>query len=382
MIYLLVLIYCVLIVLSGFFSFLCSYPISLYASILRELIFIVIIFMGFCQITIKKIPVYKVNVLILSFFVILFLYSFFIIEKSHLLYAFILYISGPWLFFSITQLINGRKVVKLNKLILLFIFWFVVFNLLIYPFQNALLILSHDIEQTTINNHLFRAGKIRFFGLTFMPTIMGFFCIVLICFSFCYKRWLVLFIIGCVGLYLTGVRLFFPGLFISSFLLQTKKNRFYLSFIYLFIASIVAVIFLQSDDPSLIRHFEDLFFYGPIIVFENFLGVGLGNIGAFNERILISLESDIYLYFIQFGIWGGCLYLLIFYKIYILYANHYIKNNLIIKISKVLLITYLLGSFLLPLSLHRAMSNLFWIMQALSYSYGVQLCKKQKKLVS
>lgn len=56
---------------------------------------------------------------------------------------------------------------------------------MIYPFQPELFALS-SIDAHTIQLHLYRDGnppKIRFAGISFMPTIMAFICVYIIYYS-------------------------------------------------------------------------------------------------------------------------------------------------------------------------------------------------------
>lgn len=110
-----------------------------------------------------------------------------------------------------------------------------------------------------------------------------------------------------------------------------------------------------------------------------FYGVGLGNIRIFNPQSDIGLESDIFLYSIQFSMIGLIIYIYLFIYLFNFYVKiNKIKNDHIINSALLMLITYFIGSFLIPLSLQRIISNIFFITQGLFFLYGQQLSATRK----
>lgn len=362
-----IVIYFLSVISSPLFSFVFPSNWSTYNSLFREGILFFFCVASVVIFFLRKkdfFKIYRSQMIILVYLGFVIVYSYLTQVKDRFLECFLLYTSGPIVFLTYTML-YGRKTRSkkdldwINFLLLSYVF----LSLLLYYFQPYLLVLSR-IEDNTIYRHLYRDDTIRFFGLTFMPTTMAFLCILILFFSRKLGK-----ILGIIGLFLTGTRLFFPGVVLGWFNSLSKKKK------YCFLP-IVAIFFLcgfmyfsLSRDISLRIHFNHLFIDGPKIVLENLYGVGLGNIAVFNPESNIAIESDIYLYFVQFGVVGGLSYLSIFCSLFSIYMRT--PKNRFVYIAQFLLIVYFIGSLFLPLTLQRVMSNTFWLYQAILYSLGV-----------
>ena len=147
-----------------------------------------------------------------------------------------------------------------------------------------------------------------------------------------------------------------------------KKNlKIYLSFIFLIIGGFLVFLIIKDPDASILKHLDDLFVKGPLLVIENLYGCG------FSKEI--GIESDLILYFIRIGCCGGVLYIALFISLFHCYSKKSITNDYLIKRGKHLLIIYFIASIFLPLTLQRPISNMFWLYEGLVYSYRRQLCK-------
>lgn len=345
---------------TPFFSFLAPVSISRLYTIGREGCFFVIIFYWGITFLMHRKKLTKSQIFVLLLIVIEFVY--FIFSSNKTISYFILYISGPLLFLSISSFTNKNIISLINKICLL-LFFFIIINLILYNKQQ-LLIEHSRIDTITILRNLYRDKRIRFFGLMFQPTIMAFICVtgLIICDGLIKK------IISFFAWYLTGARSFIPGVLISSYFEIKKKKRLLLFFIFLPLFILIVYLFLNSTDASLLVHFDDLFYRGPKLVLENFYGRGFG--------YYLNLESDIYYYCIGFGVWGGVVYIICFISIFFDYNKRSIRKNSTIIKGRMLLIIYCIGAFFIPFSLQRPLSNIFWIVEGLIYSYRRQLCKK------
>jgi hypothetical protein len=135
---------------------------------------------------------------------------------------------------------------------------------------------------------------------------------------------------------------------------------------------ILFIYYSSRIDSSLDRHLEDILWRGPDLIVQNFMGIG------FNENIKV--ESDIYMFFIRFGILGGLLYISIFMLLYSFLKNNVIKNDEVIIYGKRLTIVYIIGSFILPLTTQRLIGNMYWVVIAVICTYG-QLAAKSYKIL-
>lgn len=359
----------IFLLLSPFFSFLCPVSISKIGVLGREACFLYFTGMFLLRL-LRGITFSRTQLAVVFFILIEFMYSLFSPSKSTLIYAALIYISGPILFISLSSL-NIRNVKGKIHMIIFIIIVFIIINLLLYKYQPLIIAVSR-VPPVDVKAHLYRNGEIRFFGITFMPTIMAFICVCALIFIFHYKK---IKIIPLVGWYLTGARLFIVGFCMAIFIELKKKYKFYLSIFFLAVIFFLAYFSLNSSDISLIRHFDDLFVRGPTLVIEHFYGCGLGNIAAFPGGEKIALESDIYLFFIQFGIWGGISYLVIFCFMFKDLYRKSIRHDSVIKKGRILLVVFFCASFFLPITLQRPIGNLFWIFEGLVYSYRRQLCR-------
>lgn len=349
----------IFLLLSPFFTFLCPHSFSRIGAVGREGLFILLILVSVIQFFFKKVKFGKTQIIIFMMVLIELLY--WIISQGSLTNI-ILYISGPLLFLTLSLLNIKRIKIKLNILTFI-ITLFVILNLVLYRYQ-VFLVAASRVDPIDVQRHLYRNGEARLFGITFMPTIMAFICV--LCLIFNKKK--IIQIISVITWYLTGARLFIPGYCFVLYCKLKRKYRIYLFFFFIIFSVLLSVLIIMNSDDSIKKHLEDLFIRGPSLMIENFYGCGL--------RKEIGLESDVYLYFIRFGLWGGGLYIICFVSI----IRSYIKNNVykdpIIRKGISLVIIYFIGSFFLPLTLQRPLSNLFWLFEGLVFSYRRQICKK------
>lgn len=367
-------IYLAFLLLSPAFVFLFPHRLASFGSAGRELSFLLVLLDGLRRMSFLNIRLSKVHITIMLYLAIVFLYSFKADDFSNIAERLLIYCSGPLMFLSYTiPSKNGDKVIFEYKWTTRIGILFVIINLLLFPLQNVILALS-SVNKLVVMRHLSRNSSMRFFGITFMPTIMAFLCLTLMIYAFENRKKAS--VIPGVGLMLTGTRSFFPGLILGGYLELKKKWKYLLS-IFIFVALFYYLIYwINSGDPSLMVHLNSFFVSGPSLVLENVLGCGLGNISAFSEESDIALESDIYLYFIQFGLWGGIVYLIVFLQLYKNLSKNTIKDIGLVKSARLVMICYLTASFVFPLTLQRPISNIFWLYMSFSYSYGRSECLK------
>jgi hypothetical protein len=209
--------------------------------------------------------------------------------------------------------------------------------------------------------------SMRFFGILFNPGILGWICIIII-FSPFYR--LIKKGISLISLYLTGARLFYPGMMLVYYTCIRKKNKPIVFFFMIFMVFLIVIYFIKNMDPSLQVHVDHFFVKGPGLVIENFMGIG------FDKSI--GLESDIYMTFIRFGIWGGLIYIYVFILLYKYFNNKKIRDNKIIIYGKNLTIIFFLASLVLPLQTLRVLSNIYWIFVSLIYAQVSMILNKKE----
>jgi hypothetical protein len=340
----------------------------------REGLLIVILIIAVLNILLKNFNrfIFSFQLFSLGYIIIIEFYAMFLSSKNALS-SFILYASGPILFFSTPYNFFDEKNIKnLIKGILFILFGFLIVNMILYPFQSALLLVS-DVDQLDVRRHLFRYTRngrqvLRFFGLTFMPTALAWISVIVLVSPF---GKLVKKVMSFGVLYFTSTRVFFPGLVYVFYSKTKKKFRIYLFFVLLLMLIFLILYFSKGMDISLSIHLNHLFIEGPSLLIENIFGRGIGDIN-------IGLESDIYMISIRFGIIGLCAYIGTFIKLYFFLNKKRIRDDAVVIFGRNLLLIYFIASWFIPLTGIRSTSNLFWILMALVSVYGRIECKKTK----
>lgn len=366
--------YAVMLLISPLKYFLPS-SIASMSAILREMILLSIIFISLLKYLskfyYKKIYLYELATLF--FFVVVIFYSSISKYNYELFQNIVLYSSGPLLLIFTPCFITNSEKAKLfvrNLSIVLLVY--LIINIIIFPFQYYLLLLSTVPQDQYMYLYRYTYNKraiLRFFGLTFMPTSLGWMCIMILLSPF---NKIIGKCVSFVSLYLTRVRLFYPGVICSYFVSAKNRQKIYLFFIMIPLVFILFIYYSSRIDSSLDRHLEDILWRGPDLIVQNFMGIG------FNENIKV--ESDIYMFFIRFGILGGLLYISIFMLLYSFLKNNVIKNDEVIIYGKRLTIVYIIGSFILPLTTQRLIGNMYWVVIAVICTYG-QLAAKSYKIL-
>ena len=347
----------IFLLLSPFFTFLCPVSFSRIGAMGREgCFFLLILFAGF-KIFFNKVKFQRIQLVLFIFICIELLYC--IIYPTNF-GVILIYTSGPILFFTISC-IKINNIPRKIRIITILTSLFIILNLLIYRYQYLLLAVAR-VNSDDVWQHLYRNGSIRLFGITFMPTIMAFICILSLVFS----NNMLMKYISIFAWYLTGARLFIPGLFISIYHNLKKKFKVYLSFFFIIFGLFLIYYITSNADDSIIKHLDDLFVKGPTLFIENFYGC------VFSKDI--SIESDLFIYFIRFGLLVGLFYTNIFFLLFRIYNKKTLFDDSIIKKGRNLLIIYFMASIFLPLTLQRPLCNMFWLYEGLIFSYRRQLC--------
>jgi hypothetical protein len=356
--------YLILILLSPLRYFLPSSIVSISAA-LRELTLLLIFIISIIKFLIKSYSkkIYLFEIVTWFYIIIVFFYSSISEYNYELIQNIVLYVSGPLIFVFTPYFITNQEKAKVfikNTSIILFVY--LIVNLIIFPVQYELLLLSTAPQEDRI--YLYRTTSdgsliLRFFGLVFMPTSLGWICVVVLLspFSKIIKKSM-----SFLSLYLTMVRLFYPGMAYAYFVSIKKVLRIYLFFILIPIVFLLLFYLSKNMDSSLNAHLQDILWNGPTLMIENIMGVG------FNKTIKV--ESDIYMSVIQFGAWGGCVYIVVFLLLYNFLKKKEIKYDKIIIYAKQLTIVFFIGSFFLPLTSQRILSNIYWIIISVICSYG------------
>jgi hypothetical protein len=345
-------------------------------AVLREITFILLvvlaIFYGLCKKRKKTIQIHEIFIFL--YITIILLYSLVsavikqgIEDGENLLSKVITYISGPALFIAMPYYFADIN--KIEKIIQRYYVIFIVYlfiNLLIFPFQYQLLFVS-SVPQGNIRNIIKGTNDsgefvFRFFGITFMPTILAWICVVIFIFP---NNKIIIKFFSIISLYLTRTRSFLPGMALIYFNMIKRKYRiFLLPFIIMFLITVLyySLNNLDTIESSASAHFNDLFFRGPPLIAENFMGRGFYS--------GIHLESDIYYNSIQFGVWGALIYIMIFLSFLIYLNKKCFANIKIVSYGKRLTIIFFTASWLFPLTNTRILSNIFWILASLTYTYA------------
>jgi hypothetical protein len=283
------------------------------------------------------------------------------------------YITGPLIFCVTPYYFNSHlKVIKTLQKLLNIFFIYLIINLIILPFQPLMLLISRSNLQNFYRYHGDGSISVRFAGLFFMPTVMGWFCIVLLLFSF---HGIIRRLLSFVAFYLTDTRLFFPGLASAFFLSIKKKYQVLIFSPLMFFMGWLVFHYLNNIEVSLMIHLDDLFFRGPKLILEYLMGTGF-------VSTKLKVESDIYMISIQFGILGILIYISIFFCLIGFFNKKILRNDKIISYGITLIVVFFIGSWFLPLTSGRVLANLFWIVISLTYSYGKKVILREKKYIT
>jgi hypothetical protein len=375
MIYYLLNLYIILLLFSGI-KYLFPPSVTVPYAVLREMtfVFLVVLSLFFACVKKKRKNIYLHDIFAFLYVVIILFYSLLSIvlkkypgDNENLLSKMITYISGPVLFIIIPYFFDNTNITEkiIQRCYVIFIVYLFI-NLLVFPFQYQLLFVS-SVPQDNIRNIINGTNDsgefvFRFFGLVFMPTILAWICIVIFVFPGNKK---ITKLFSMVLLYLTRTRCFLPGLALIYFNMMKKKYRiFILPFIIMIVMFILYYSLNNLDiiESSASVHLDDLFFKGPSLIAENFMGRGFYS--------GIHLESDIYYNSIQFGVWGALIYMMIFLFFYTYLNKKCFANIKIASYGKRLTIIFFTASWLFPLTGTRILSNIFWILASLTYTYA------------
>lgn len=368
-------IFLIMIFFSAFVTYLVPKEFSKLWSLGRECLYLFIVILLFNNLfSNKKIRIKKTSINLFGGLLIgcMMFYSCFTNNKASVLSNLMLYVSGILLFLL---LYNSRYEVemyfkvleKINVLLILFI----LLNFLVYPFQKILITYA-DIDYSIVYKHLYRNGRdIRFFGLTYMPTVLAFVCVCIFCtYNGIWKQFVR--VISLLGIVLTTTRVFIPGLVFGMYIKFKSKMKAILLIPLILLFGFLIYYLSISTESSIVIHLRDFLVEGPKLVGKFFYGIGLGNIEMLDSTFKgISVESDIYLYSIQFGI-GGCLiYLALLITVFVrlIYCRRK-TNDQELDSGILLLVTYFFASFIFPLTMQRTINILFWTYEGIYLAYA------------
>ena len=146
----------IFLLLSPFFSFLCPVSISRIGVLGREACFLYFAGMFLLRL-LRGITFSRTQLAVVFFILVEFMYSLFSPSKATLIYAALIYISGPLLFISLSSL-NIRNVKDKIHMIIFIIIVFIIINLLLYKYQSLIIAVSR-VPPADVKAHLYRNGE-------------------------------------------------------------------------------------------------------------------------------------------------------------------------------------------------------------------------------
>lgn len=344
---------------------------SSYFSLIREAYFVYLLFLVFYKFLFKDKCVIKVSdyskfLLICLLFAVpyIFISHYF----SEAIITFILYFTGPILFLLISSLNVSEKTRKKFEFYFLLVMGIIcILNMFFYFVQNKVVqyLPAYDIRNFSRNE------KMRFLGIAIHPTVTAFFFVYFISYLLLFKKNKLSSVISGVFFILTGTRSAILGTPFYLFL-KFKKLLKILS-LFFGIVFLIIIYFLLINgslnahlDGSALKHLMDLFVLGPKYMLKYPFGAGLGTVSPYNqENAIIHIESEMYLYMIQLGIFAFIIKMIFYYYV--------IKKLLLVNTRKsnwllFILLSFLLGCMVFALNDARFISNFIWIMLGIEFS--------------
>ena len=348
--------------------------VSSYCSLIRGFYYVYLFFLWLYNKLLKN----KMHIKISGFSVILslcvllaFPYIFISQFFGKAIVTFFLYFSGPVLFLMISSLSFKEKTIQKFDLYLFIVMCFLfILNFIFYFYQDSFI---NYYEQTGLIDFK-RNDKTRFLGIALHPTFTGFFFIFFISYLLIKKRKIIISIISSVFFFLTGTRSAMVGIPFYFFFKSKKILKVILFTVGIVSLCVIYYLFTKGSlaeqllkyEPSAWRHLYDLFVTGPGVIIKYPFGAGLGTVSPYNqEKPIIHLESEVYLYLIQLGDIGFFLKALFYYFV--------IKKLLLVNTRKAnwllfILSIFLIGNMVLALNNAIFISNFIWIMLGIEFS--------------
>lgn len=339
--------------------------------LVRELYFIYLFFLVFYKIiTVDKftLKISSYSKLLLLCVVLAVPYVFISNYLGEALITFILYFTGPILFILIASLNfseTTRK--KLDFYFLLVMEIIFVLNMMFYFVQDIVISYLPAYELRNFS----RTEKMRFLGIAIHPTNTGFYFVYFISYLLLYKRDKLSSLIAGVFFILTGTRSAILGTPFYMFIKFKKILKILslilgVSFLVVVYMLLVMGILNAHLDGSALKHLGDLFILGPEYMMKYPWGAGLGTVSPYNqEHPIIHIESEMYLYMIQLGIFAFVVKMIfyIFVITKLLKVNSRKSNWLLF-----ILLTFMIGCMVFPLNDSRFIANFIWIMLGIEFS--------------
>ena len=344
---------------------------SPFFSLIRESYFIYLLFLVVYKISIVDRCILKISSYSKILLLCLFLgipYVFISGYLNEAMITFVLYFTGPLLFLLISSLnISEKTRTKFEFYFFLVMGVICILNVLFYFVQDVVVYYLPAYELRAFS----RTEKMRFLGIAIHPTSTGFYFVYFVSYLLLFKKNRIASGISGIFFILTGTRSAILGTPFYIFL-KFKKLLKILSFI-IGIAFLIVIYFLLINgalnahlDGSALKHLMDLFVLGPEYMLKYPFGVGLGTVSPYNQvSPIIHIESEMYLYMVQLGIFAFLLKMIFYYYV--------IKKLLLINTRKsnwllFILLTFLVGCMVFALNDTRFISNFIWIMLGIEFS--------------
>ncbi|MGN0728893.1 hypothetical protein [Treponema sp.] len=344
---------------------------SSYFSLIREAYFIYLLFLVFYKFLFKDKCVFKVTeyskLLLLCLFLAL-PYIFISHYLSESVITFTLYFTGPILFLLISSLsISEKTRIKFEFYFLLVMGIICILNMFFYFIQDTVVqyLPAYDLRNFS------RTEKMRFLGIAIHPTSTGFYFIYFVSYLLLFKKDKISSVISGVFFVLTGTRSAILGTPFYLFLKFKKMLKVLSLFFCITLLTVIYFILINGSlnahlDGSALKHLMDFFVLGPEYMLKYPFGAGLGTVSPYNqENAIIHIESEMYLYMIQLGIFAFIIKMIFYYYV--------IKKLLLVNTRKAnwllfILLTFLVGCMFFPLNDIRFISNFIWIMLGIEFS--------------
>ena len=333
-------------------------------SLLREFYLVFVFFYFVYSVSVRNRVIFSAENIL--FFLCLFFALPFILQAGIVrgLTNYIIFFSGPYLFLVISNLRFSETAIRNYRYMLRLVLDFLCMcGIPLYFLQGK--IVDYFGYENFKNFFLTDVSeKLRLFGLGFHPTTTGFLYIYTAALLFfTRKNKIKPAIYFCANL-LSHTRSALFGIPSYVFFKLKKHWRFLIipligfAFFVIF-RMVVNKSIYKYLDPSAIVHLLHLFVTGPQAVLQYPFGTGLGTVSPYSEPpYIIHLESDVYLYSIQLGIFNLVLYIS---------AIIVIIRKLLTSISSetkylvFIVLTFMLGCFVFPLHSLRFTSNFVFI---------------------
>ena len=287
---------------------------------------------------------------------------------SEAIITFILYFTGPILFLLITALNFSEKTRKKLEFYFLLVMGIIcVLNMMFYFVQD--IVVSY-LPAYALRNFT-RTVKMRFLGIAIHPTNTGFYFVYFISYLLLYKRDKISSFIAGIFFILTGTRSAILGTPFYMFLKFKKILKVFSLIVGITFLVVMYILLVNGTlnahlDGSALKHLGDLFILGPEYMMKYPWGSGLGTVSPYNqEHPIIHIESEMYLYMIQLGIFAFIIKM-IFYTFVIikLLKVNSRKSNWLLFI----LLTFMIGCMVFALNDSRFIANFIWIMLGIEFS--------------